>query len=392
MGVESIACKAQQAVMSWSKLWDRSGQQLEHSQQCFTYILVLFLWLIIQLTIFHYLGIRTGSDTQLYVDAAHNLLDGEWPQGRMIWYTTYIAFLALVFALNGSFPLIVFLQVLLSGVAAVGLWFSVKRITESFWTSFVAVSLYLCWFKIHQWNTFIYTESLFTSLAIITFAVLLSLKRPYHYILFAILFLLTFFVRPTGFCLMIGLILYVMQKVRWNYRMKFAIGMIFLLTCLLLLNNMLTQFTLVESYAKGEIIYPNIRLDVEIPNDLMIPNPSLSPLTRLGMFGFYNPFFFIKITLLKLFLFLANVKPYFSLLHNLLIALILYPLYIFAFLGFRHFPGKSYGNYVILGFILAQSLTVMLTTENWDGRFLIPILPFVFILSAIGIKWMIKRI
>jgi hypothetical protein len=169
-------------------------------------------------------------------------------------------------------------------------------------------------------------------------------------------------------------------------------GAILLLACFFLLNNMLSQFTLVESYAKGEVIYPNIRLGVEVPNDLMIPDTSLSPLARLGMFVFYNPFYFAKITLLKLFLFLANVKPYFSWLHNLLITLVLYPLYIFAFLGFKHFHDKICGKYFILGFILAQCLTVMLTTENWDGRFLIPILPFILILSAMGIQWISRRV
>lgn len=378
--------------MPRSRFWVRI-EQLENAQLHFTFILLLFLlWLIIQFSIYNYLGIRTGSDTQLYVNAAQKLLDGEWPQGRLIWYTTYIVFLATVFSLGGSLSLVVFLQILLSGVAAVALWFSVKRMTKSFWSSFVAVLLYLCWFKIHQWNIFIYTESLFTSLAIITFALLLSLKRPYYYILFAFLLLLTFFVRPTGFCFLIGIVLYGMQKARLNFGVRLTIGAILLLACFLLLNNMLSQFTLIESYAKGEIIYPNIRLGVEIPDDLMIPDSTLSPLARLGMFVFYNPFYFIKITLLKLFLFLANVKPYFSWLHNLLIALILYPLYIFAFLGFKHFHDKICGRYFILDFILAQCLTVMLTTENWDGRFLIPILPFVFILSAIGIQWAFGRV
>lgn len=300
--------------MGWNKYVLRvENVKLNSLQVRFLCITLLFLvWLIIQFTIWSCLGIRTGSDTKVYVDAAHKMLSGEMPDGRLLWYSTYIAFLALVSTIGGGFPLVVLLQILLSGVAAVALWFAVKKMTDNFWISFIVVLLYLCWFKIHQWNIFIYTESLFTSLAIITFALLLSLRHPYHYILFSALFLLTFFVRPTGFCFMIGILSYFLQKTAVHKRMKLVLGMVLLLSGLTLLNNMLSQFTLIESYVKGEIIYPDITLDINIPHDLVIPDPSFTPLSRLGRFAFYNPLYFLKISLLKLFLFVANVKPYFS--------------------------------------------------------------------------------
>ena len=43
-------------------------------------------------------------------------------------------------------------------------------------------------------------------------------------------------------------------------------------------------------------------------------------------------------------------------------------------------------------YILAQGFTVMLTTENWDGRFLIPVLPFVFILASMDISKFLSKL
>jgi hypothetical protein len=367
-------------------LWDSPKGRL------FGIILLFLFWLSVQISIYAYLGIRRGSDTTVYAEAAAQLLSGQWPEGRLVWYSTYIAFLAMIFAVGGGFQLVAILQILLSGVAAMALGLSVKKMTSSFWTSCWAVLLYLFWFKIHQWNIFIYTESLFTSLALISFAVLLRIKTPFHYLCFFILFVLTFFVRPTGFCLLIGLVWYTFRKSALPGKKKLALGIIIFIVSMILLNGMLYQFELMTSYAQGEIIYPGVSLGFQVPADLIVPDSSHAPLLRLGLFIFYNPLYFAKITLAKMFLFLANIKPYFSILHNTLIVLVLYPLYGFAFLGFRQFPIRSGGQNFIIGFVLAQIFTVMLTTENWDGRFLIPILPFVFVLSVIGIHKHMKRL
>ncbi len=40
----------------------------------------------------------------------------------------------------------------------------------------------------------------------------------------------------------------------------------------------------------------------------------------------------------------------------------------------------------------AHTFTVSMTSENWDGRFLLVILPFVFICSAVGISKLLKKI
>jgi hypothetical protein len=88
----------------------------------------------------------------------------------------------------------------------------------------------------------------------------------------------------------------------------------------------------------------------------------------------------------KLALFFGHVKPYFSLLHNAYIAIVLYPLYFFAYRACRSVRFNRSALVFLLSFVGVQGATVMVTTENWDGRFLMPALPFIFILSAFGIS------
>lgn len=354
-----------------------------------TVFILLLLWLLVNLILLKSLGIRTGADTEVYGAMAYAWLEGDLPEGRLLWYSSYIALLAVIFELGGDFVWVVVVQIVLSGVAAICLARAVRNISGDTRIAFVAVLLYLAWIKIHQWNIFIYTESFFTSLAIISFAAWVLSRRPWHFVLSGLLIVLTFFVRPTGFSFLAGWLVYGLVSVPLRQRWKWLAVVVISGMGLLLLNFMLKDFVLVESYARGEIIYPDISLGIVPPDDLYIPDADHGSLVRLAQFVWYQPGYFIKISLFKLLLFFANVKPYFSLLHNALIVLLLYPLYYFAVLGYRHFPSSK--KYFLLGFIGSQAATVMLTTNDWDGRFLVPVLPFIFILSAVGIVYQLTK-
>jgi hypothetical protein len=350
------------------------------------FVFLFLLWLLIQAVFFIKFGARTSVDSELYLADAMNLLNRQLPEGRSIWYISYSAFLALIFFFGGSNIAVVVVQILLSGVAAFYLYKIAMEIYSKRNVAIMAVLFYLLWIKTHEWNTFLYTESLFTSCSIISFAVLMKSKNVRQYFIAGLLLLFTFFIRPTGFALVIGLLCYSMFSVRREYlKWVIPLGFIGVMAALALLVGMLESFTLIESYAKAEIIYPNITLGMEAPSDLYIPKNDHSTLVRVFLFAIYNPVYFLKIFFLKLFLFLGNVKPYFSTFHNAVIVLILYPLYFFAGRGFLKFPRHRKENYFIAGFAIAQVLTVALTSENWDGRFLVPVLPFVFLLAANGV-------
>src|SRR5690606_35088768 len=82
------------------------------------------------------------------------------------------------------------------------------KITKEKISATLAVLLYLAWIKIHQWNFYIYTESLYTSLTIIGLAFLIRNKTWTNYAAIIALFVFVFFIRPTGINLAIALLSY----------------------------------------------------------------------------------------------------------------------------------------------------------------------------------------
>jgi len=86
-----------------------------------------------------FLGIRTGADSEVYTRGAYALLNGHWPEGRLLWYSTYIGLLALALGLGGTLHWVVGLQIILSGIAAYVLLAAVRKITVDFATGFVLI-------------------------------------------------------------------------------------------------------------------------------------------------------------------------------------------------------------------------------------------------------------
>jgi len=356
-----------------------------------TYLIpaILFLlWLLVQALLFIKFGAQTSVDSTVYIDDANQILSGNLPEGRSVWYLGYSLFLALVFLLKGTITTVVFIQIILSGVAALGLYVIAQEIYRDQYIALLAVLLYLLWIKIHQWNTFVYTESLFTTFTILSFAALIKSRERWKYGLALLMIVFTFFIRPTGFAFVSGLAWLIIMSLTicLSRRVILFMGVGGLLAATLLLNKMLLDYTLIDSYVKAELIYPDINLGLTPAHDVWLPDESSSPLVQLVQFIIHNPLYSLKLFFLKLILFLGNVKPYFSYLHNILIVCTLYPLYFFAVKGYINFPPERKEKHFIVAYVLVQSLTVAFTTENWDGRFLIPLLPFIFILSAAGIR------
>ncbi len=340
-------------------------------------------------------GAKLSVDSNLYINDAKLIESGVLPQGRSLWYAGYSSFLALIFTCRGTFFTVVIIQVIVSGLAAFCIYNLVIEMTKQKSIALLSVLLYLSWFKIHEWNVFLYTESLFTSFSIISFTTLVLSKKIWHYLLVVLLLCFTFFIRPTGFPFVISICAYLFMK-GFNKNslkaMTVGLSVVMLIACILLLNKMLAHCQLIESYAQAEVIYPKITMHITAPFDLRLPDSRYQPLVKLLIFICDNPLFFLKLCIIKLLLFFGNIKPYFSPTHNAFIILTLFPLYFFALKGWKTFSANEISErYFIIVFIATQALTVTLTTENWDGRFLIPILPFVFMLSSAGIADSYKR-
>jgi len=354
------------------------------------------IWAIFQMLAYLHFGLIKSVDTNMYILDAQNILDGNWPGGRGFWYSGYSLLMAVVLTLGFKPTAIIIFHLIASLLAVLSIYKLIQKITQQNLTAFLGAILYLLWFKFHQWNFIVYTDSLFTSMSVISITLIYYLPHKSQRILLLPVIAFTVLLRPAGIGFLIATVSYFIynaSSANGTFK-RYRISILVLVTILginlmnFILNNFIDSF--LASYAKAEIIYPNISLFVVVPSDLVLPSSELSPLMRLAMFAFFNPIYFLKITILKALLFLGHAKPYYSLSHNVFIIGFLVPTYFFAIKGFKNLPLANIKVFCLI-FIVFQILTVSLTSENWDGRFLLPVLPFVFILSAIGLSAFLKK-
>jgi len=235
---------------------------------------------------------------------------------------------------------------------------------------------------------YILTESLFTTSIIAVLYALVKSKNWQDYLLICALCAVPVLLRPNGFIVLLGVLAcFVLQNRHLLQHYKRAIigsaiaGVLLLL--LVLDRYLLTTFEIVETYARGEVIYAAKIFSV--PADgVVLPTERDSPLLRILYFVLQNPVFFFKLFAAKLLVFLAYAKPYYSAIHNAGIILIIYPLYFFAIRFCFKQTNTAARAFAPTLFIL-QGCIVAATSEDWDSRFIIPLLPLLMAFGMAGL-------
>ena len=100
---------------------------------------------------------------------------------------------------------------------------------------------------------------------------------------------------------------------------------------------------------------------------------------------FNYPMYFLNNFLTKLFWFLFRFRPFYSDLHNLFLIVSSIFLYGFSIMSLFNKSRKPEAIYFMLFFIIMMTFTVLLTVVDWDARFSLPLLPFIFLFTSSGI-------
>lgn len=363
-----------------------------------TSIVILFLlWISLQIISYFHFGVMISVDSEYYINTASSIIQGELPQNREVLYLTYSSLIALLSLIGLEATWIVVLQIIISGMALYSIYRITQILSKNNLTPFVASLLYILWFKFQQWNLIVYTDALFTNSVVISVYLLMVAKNKRSYLATVVIIIFTAFIRPTGIGFLIAILTYVIfDKFTFDKKkpiLKISVSVLFLGFFLVLLNEVLKDYvaSFLQSYANAEIIYPKISFGIDKSENLNMPNNQHQPLIQLVLFMVKNPYYMIKISLLKVILFLGHIKPYYSLFHNLMIGCFLYPVYFFAVKGAKLMSKNRLYVFIVV-FLGFQILIVSLTSENWDGRFLLPLLPWIFILSSFGISNSVQKI
>jgi hypothetical protein len=152
-----------------------------------------------------------------------------------------------------------------------------------------------------------------------------------------------------------------------------------------LLNYQLATYTLIETYQRGDLMFLVKEWAVHSAQPLDLPPPSLSPVGRLAYFYWHNPAVGLRLMSGKLFVFTSGLKPHYSLLHKAMSVLLLWPCYWLAARAARCRLVWRRARLFLVLVPMLQAGIVMLTVDDYDVRFLAPVLPFVFVLAALSI-------
>lgn len=351
-----------------------------------TFILIS-CWLLINGLLFYFSGIKYAIDTARFEAEADSWLNGQVQPSYHLWYSGYIALLFICKSMLHSIYPSIFFQCMFSLFATIcfyrGLCTSLKNSTGAF----IATLLVICYMPIQQWNTCLLTESIFISLVLL-FVYALSLDKKSHKWLFVFLIsILASAIRPNGGILLITCcMVYGIRSVHWNTlsAILFSAGTISILFLLHNFTSVFYQF-LLNSFNTGEIIcgyaYWTVPAKTTITDDV-----SKGSITKIADLIFSNPVKSTQLFISRLLVLWADVRIYYSLIHNLFIGMYLTAAYAAAVTGFiqyrKNLPEFAWASILYCGL---HSMLIMVTYADWDGRFLAPLLPVVFIWSGLGI-------
>ncbi len=291
-------------------------------------------------------------------------------------------------------------QVLLNGLATTAYFRTLRRLLRPLTGNAVriaaaATAFTLAWPDLQRFSAYILTESLFSSAVLLAGWALARAVRPPRFsagrwLTAALALALVTLARPNGFLVPMAA---AVAGLAWAWRhasparrTALAVGSVGVLVAAgPLLNWVAHTYHLIDTYAHGAVISGYEGWLVRPSGPLVLPDAGLPQLERVAAFAAAQPGYFGRLAAAKVFAFVLYVKPFWSLGHIALAAVGLWPAWVLAGRGLRS-PALPSGARWFAGALLAgQAALVALTVEDWDARFLTPMLPLVFGLAAVGL-------
>ncbi|MFD2248536.1 glycosyltransferase family 39 protein [Pontibacter ruber] len=359
------------------------------------------LWLCIQSALYLRYGVRFMGDSEGYILYAQNIAERfHFEQSHQLKYFGYPLFMALLFKFGLGLKGVVLAQIIISGVATIALYKTTRLLAGNWLAPALSTLLFIGWYEVQMYNTFILTESLYISLFIFVFYFLARAKGNLRQSLWALLVIFYIcIVRPNGFIALVAYFGYIFTTFYIHIKSPLTRGALILafslvpvIAVVVVDQYLLTSFgAILDPYEKGHVIFMYEDLVVPSSGPILMPPADASPLAKISYFIQHNTSYFIRMAGLRFLLFWGNVKPFYSLLHNLIIVVVLYPLYFFTVRAIAtNRIATSLSVFVVL-LLLQQCFITTMTSEDWNGRFLMTLIAFVFIFGAIGLSWQLEK-
>ncbi|WP_242923774.1 hypothetical protein [Pontibacter liquoris] len=362
-------------------------------------VMLALAWLALHTVLFSIHGVRHTSDSESYLTYAAAILDNfHFAADYRLKYAGYPTFLALLFKIGFGLKGIVVVQTLLSGIATIYFYKATRLLAGNVFAPLLATFLLIGWYDLQMYHAFILTESLYISLLLLAFYLLVKARTVRQSLWALPLLLVVALVRPNGFIAVVAYLGYLFfgaytaaPSPRAKVILVLPVILVPLATLLLVDQYLLQEFDIVQTYAKGEVIFGYKGLLISADKQVLMPLADASPLTKLYLFVHDNPTYFFRMSGWRFFLFWGNVKPYFSVLHNLVVVVVLYPLYFFTgaamLKGRIRLPLRAFVAFLLL----QQAFITTVTSEDPIGRFLMSVIAFVFMFGSVGLSWLLLK-
>lgn len=365
-------------------------------------ILLFIVYCGVSFYLFQKLGVKIVNDSERYLTYAHHLQSGFYFDAHNFWYFTYSLFIYCIQLFTTNPLWIIIAQYFLCFLAVIALYKTYLILFGDKIGAAITGLLYIVFIEILSWNSYILCESLFCSLTCFSLYWLSKMtKTPTSFstiLSTGFVIIITILSKPSGIALL-GAIIFTVIMSQWKLipSKKLKVGLVcaFSIAFLFLINQMLSTFMLVENYITGDIIYaastlPELSsynwLVITPPKNLSIPSVNLPPLVRLASFITANCWFWLQLFMAKIAYFIFHIRPYWSLTHNVFTLSFLLPLYLFSGLSILKHRVPTPLLLFSLAYLLLHTLIVGITSVDWDGRFLMPVLPLIFILGVASIR------
>jgi 4-amino-4-deoxy-L-arabinose transferase-like glycosyltransferase len=364
--------------------------------------IISLVYLLINAPLFFIHGIKEVNDTHRYIEYANRLSEGFYFDPHNFWYIGYTIYIWLIHLFHNSSIAIVVGQYLIGFLASISLYKTSFIIWQNKRSALITVLLYLLFIDISSWNSYVLAESIFVSFICFSMHCLVlvySGKRNFWFILLTgIVVLFTVLIKPTGIALLGALLTVLIYKPLSEIKNKPAYtGTMIFIVCvfLLLVNRMLATYLVMENYQLGEIIYAVstvsgqydvTSLMVATPDNIYQPPADYPPLFKIISFFFHHPIYWLELFLSKAYYLLLHVRPFWSKGHNLFSLFVLIPSYFFFLKAIIQEKTNTQVVTFVKTYLFIHLLSVCITSDDWDGRFLIPMLPVIFLFEGRGLR------
>lgn len=358
-------------------------------------LITSLVWLAAVFFFLYRYGVNTSGEAEKFINDANSIISsGPLSNGVFsLFYLSYSCLLAFFIKFSVSFFVLGLLQIFLSFFAGLLLYRMLLEQTGKDFIAFIAFAVWLFCYPVQKWLLFAYSEAVHTSLLVIGMYYYMKLLRSPNAVNFLAYLLITLFIittRPVGiiFLLTSFAVLIFFLFARGNKKTGWLLSGLAIITVIVLLNSPFRFFINPDSLKRMEVI-------------CQLPQESSHAYTEYNTAGLGVAYdvikndigfgHFFRIGFAKLGSFFGLIRPWFSTKNNIVLGLYLF-LYPFAVWGIFS-RRKKYPLLIFfcVSYILITAAGIFVTCDEWSGRFVSPVFPFIIICAAMGLDACAER-